>query len=320
MSSQWDSQFFEGPEKKVELVVSSTFPSLRDLGGEVWERVVRAARAEILSTTASDACTAYLLSESSLLVFDSRVVMITCGRTTLVSAVKEMLTFIPLAEIELLVYERKNELRPEYQRSNFQEDVRLLKEEMPGKAFRFGDEDDHHIYLFHLDRPRTAPAGDMTLEILMHGIDPEARSIFGSGSNHRLDVIRERTGVREIFSGFEVDDRLFEPYGYSLNAVKGGDYYTVHVTPQEAGSYVSFETNHCVESDLEGTVGRVLEIFRPKSFDILFFRSTAGGRPIRCSYELKTESIRQLECGYEVQFYHYFKPQAGFLQAEELDL
>jgi S-adenosylmethionine decarboxylase len=320
MSSKRDSQFFEGPEKKVEILVGTAFPSLRSFGGAVWDRVVKAARAETLSTIASEACTAYLLSESSLFVFDSRVIMITCGRTTLVSAVEEMLTFIPLEEIELLVYERKNELFPEYQRSNFYEDVRQLKERMPGKAFRFGDEDDHHIYLFHLDRPRTVSSDDMTLEILMHGIDDEARSIFGSGSNHRLDVIHEKTGIRGIFPGFETDDRLFEPYGYSLNAIKGAYYYTVHVSPQEVGSYVSFETNLCVDSDLEGTLGRVLDIFRPKSFDILFFRSSAGGRPIRCGYELKGEALRQLECGYEVQFYHYFKPQTGFLQAEELKL
>ena len=38
-------------------------------------------------------------------------------------------------------------------------------------------------------------------------------------------------------------DVLFEPCGYSLNAMKGDTYYTMHVTPEEDFSYASFETN-----------------------------------------------------------------------------
>ena len=96
MSEMWGSQFFEGPEKKVEILVDPAFPSLLKFGDEVWGRVITEARASILSKMANEACIAYLLSESSLFVFSRRVVMITCGRTTLVSAVKEMLRFIPL--------------------------------------------------------------------------------------------------------------------------------------------------------------------------------------------------------------------------------
>ncbi len=316
-------RFFEGPEKKVELVVAPRGPSLRDLGERAWRRVVERARAFVLSRISNDDCDAYLLSESSLFVYDDRAVLITCGRTTLVDAVDEMLRLVPPETVQLLVYERKNEHFPEYQPSNFYDDVRRLKELMPGRAYRFGDEDDHHIHLFHLDAksPPTPPADDMTLEILMHGIEADSRRLFCSGPARSLGAIHEQTRVSRILPGFEIDDHLFEPEGYSLNAINGPEYYTIHVTPQEIGSYVSFETNHCFQGDLEETVRTVLGIFQPKSCDILFFRPAAAqSEPIRCDYELKTEVVQSLDCGYEVRFNHFFKPPLGPQSAEELAL
>lgn len=316
-------RFFEGPEKKVELVVAPGGPSLRDLGEQTWRRVVERAHAFVISTISNAACDAYLLSESSLFVYDDRAVLITCGRTTLVDAVEEILRVVPPETIQLLVYERKNEHFPEYQPSNFYEDLRRLKELMPGRAYRFGDEDDHHIHLFHLEttNPPMPSADDMTLEILMHGIDVDSRTLFCSGSDRSLEAIHERTRVSRILPGFEVDDHLFEPEGYSLNAINGPEYYTIHVTPQEIGSYVSFETNHRFRGDLEGTVRTVLGIFEPRSCDILFFRPAAArSEPIRCDYELRTEVVQPLDCGYEVRFNHFFKPPKGAQSAEELAL
>jgi len=316
-------RFFEGPEKKVELVVAPGGRSLRDLGGQTWRRVVEKARAFVISTISNAACDAYLLSESSLFVYDDRAILITCGRTTLVDAVDEMLRVIPAEAVQLLVYERKNEHFPEYQPSNFYDDVRRLKELVPGRAFRFGDEDDHHIHLFHLHRAGSPPppADDMTLEILMHGIQAGSRRLFCSGPDRTLGAIHEQTRVGRILPGFTIDDHLFEPEGYSLNAISGAEYYTIHVTPQEIGSYVSFETNHRFRGDLEETVRTVLEIFEPKSCDIVFFCPTgAGAEPIGCDYELRTEVVQPLDCGYEVRFNHFFKPPRGPQSAEELAL
>ncbi|MDE2291761.1 MAG: adenosylmethionine decarboxylase, partial [Elusimicrobia bacterium] len=79
--------FFEGAEKKAEIVAAPGTGSLRALGRPFWEGVIAAARAKILSALSSPACDAYLLSESSLFVWDDRALLITCGRTTLVPAV-----------------------------------------------------------------------------------------------------------------------------------------------------------------------------------------------------------------------------------------
>ena len=77
--------FFEGPEKKLELAVTDGV-SLRAQGDEFWNRVVAASGAHVLSVLRGESCDAYLLSESSLFVFDGYLTMITCGQTRLVDA------------------------------------------------------------------------------------------------------------------------------------------------------------------------------------------------------------------------------------------
>ena len=80
-------KFFEGSEKKFEVVVSANSPDLRSLGEQRWREIVTASGAHVLSRMRGAHCDAYLLSESSLFVFAHKVVMITCGRTRLVDAV-----------------------------------------------------------------------------------------------------------------------------------------------------------------------------------------------------------------------------------------
>ena len=170
-----------------------------------------------------------------------------------------------------MIYERKNAHHQEYQPSNFFDDVRRLSDAMPGKSFRFGDGDDHHVFLFHLDKPYQPESDDLTLEILMHGVDAQAARVFMSGPQRKKEFIKEKSGIWNIMGpGFQVDDHLFEPMGYSLNAIRGVEYYTIHVTPQKIGSYVSFETN-CVEGDATA-VNRVLDLFKPQSCDVLLFQ------------------------------------------------
>ncbi|MDE2491283.1 MAG: adenosylmethionine decarboxylase [Elusimicrobia bacterium] len=311
--------FFEGPEKKVEMALLPGRPSLRARGRAYWEGIVAKSRAQILSSLSNDSLDAYLLSESSLFVTDTWLTMITCGRTDLVSAVLRLRDDLGLDDLQYLIYERKNAHFQEYQPSNFFDDVRRLTEAMPGRSFRFGDGDDHHVFLFHLDKPYQPAPDDLTLEILMHGVDPQASRVFMSGPARKRDFIREKSGVWTILPGFEVDDHLFEPMGYSLNAIRGPKYYTIHVTPQKIGSYVSFETNS-VEGDASDTVSRVLEIFKPQSCDVVLFQPQGARKKIRCGYPLKRSVRHTLTCGYRVGFDHHFKPLAGAAPAFEIVL
>jgi S-adenosylmethionine decarboxylase len=312
--------FFEGTEKKVELTVEVSLPSFRERGEEYWSRIARASGAEVLSRIAGPLCEAYLLSESSLFVFDHKLVMITCGRTRLPSAVSELLKELPAETVEFLIYERKNEVFPRGQPSSFFDDAWELSQHLPGRAFQFGEDDDHHLYLFHLDRPFDGDAQDVTVEVLMYGIDPEVLERFHDSPGRDTASLRRRTGVDRILAGFELDDYLFEPRGYSLNAIRDDQYWTVHVTPDPLRSYVSFETNYRFTGDFEAVLGRVLETFLPRSFDVVTFDRGGDLGPLPGPYRLRSHVARDLTCGYRVSFLSFDRPYEGVREPIELPL
>lgn len=311
--------FFEGSEKKFELSLKPGSPSLREFGKAYWQELVGIAKAQILSETSSSACDAYLLSESSLFVWDDQCTMITCGRTELVNAALHLLKRVDLESVETFFFERKNEYFPQHQCTDFFHDFRQLNQRMPGRAFRLGNSDEHHLYLYHLDRPYKAVPQDFTFEMLMYNIQGPAKTAF-INCGKQMDEVRSTTGVDHIFEGFQVDDHLFEPCGYSLNALRGRDYYTIHVTPQEEGSYASFETNVRTSDELEGAVQRVLEVFQPLSFDVVAFNTETGQRfPTWKGYTRKSLVREGLNCGYEIQFSYHYKPVTRIQSARPVE-
>ena len=127
-------------------------------------------------------------------------------------------------------------------------------------------------------------------------------------TKENLDKIelREFFKLECVFAGFEFDDFVFKPYGYSLNAIKGGYYFTIHVTPQETCPYVSFETNFLKgESDL--LLKHFVDILKPGSFDVLNF-NTVGKLDFDKSYIDTIHVLDQLSIAYNIDF-HYFNKQ-----------
>lgn len=310
--------FFEGPEKKVELAVVDGHRSLRELPREAWQEVIAAARAEVLSERSNEHVDAYLLSESSLFVFEQFVTMITCGRTTLVDAVEAMLKHIDAGAVSVLVYERKNEHFPQLQPTTFFDDARRLRTLLPGRAVRFGVEHEHAVRMFHTTREHEPEAEDRTLEVLMHGIGPDVAKRFASDA---AEPFRAAQAFPSILAGYTIDEHQFEPYGYSFNALAGEFYATLHVTPQSHGSYVSFETNdQSFGHDPGAFVRELVQLFRPEAFDVVAFEPDAD--PVRLEvegYELR-KHVSEPVSGYTVTFLHFYRPSTEIVRAHELRL
>jgi len=309
--------FFEGSEKKFELSVVKGASSLRATPRSVYDQCVEKSEAKILSVVSSDLCDAYLLSESSLFVWDDRITMITCGNTKLCHAALFMVDHLGQDQVESFFYERKNEYFPRKQSSDFFDDVKCLKEKIAGSAYRLGAPNQHHLYLFHGDKKYEPPKSDRTIELLMYGLSGQALEVFSTPDNSS-GKIKTFLGLNTIFPDFKYDDFVFSPVGYSCNAVKGSDYYTIHVTPQTEGPYVSFETNMQGLS-AQFIVESVVNIFKPSSFDVIQFDSSQLEK-IELDGSRKINSVEDKIGGYNVLFKSYYNHEEECKKAEKLKI
>jgi len=313
------STFFEGPEKKLAVVVVPGFRALRNLGDSAWRTVVEAAGAKVLSVLRREQCDAYLLSESSLFVFDDWFLFITCGQTALVNAIPEILRLVPEESIAFLMYERKSEHFPERQLTTFSEDAHRLHAMLPGRALRLGEEHGRYIQLFHTTRPYVPRSKVPTLEVLMYVIDEDVGAQFTHGRPARSKSTAAESGIEAILPGFETSEHAFEPSGYSCNALKGEDYYTVHVTPGATGSYASFETNHDFRGRLGELVRPIVELFRPRAFDVVTFLPEPEPQLPIPGYLLGDHVVDQL-AGCQLSYFQYSVAPSGPRPARELEL
>ena len=174
-----------------------------------------------------------------------------------------------------------------------------------------------------MDKSYQPEKSDITLEVLMHGIRNEASKIFGCSSPESRKRISSEVGVCSVIPGFKVDEYFFEPAGYSLNAIKGNNYYTFHVTPQQVGSYVSFEANYSFlnSQDLGNCIDRVIKIFQPESVDVFLFAPHENEFKVSLEgYNLKQHVTERVQESYQVCFYQYDSPFTGTRKAQKIEI
>ncbi|KAI9655497.1 MAG: spermidine resistance protein [Trizodia sp. TS-e1964] len=186
------SNAFEGPEKLLEVWFSPSadeLPTAAALNGlkcvpaEVWQEMLDIVNCKVLSTVRSDHVDAYLLSESSMFVFPHKLILKTCGTTTLLSGLPRILEIaalsarfphvaanllksVPAAATPYRVfYSRKNFLFPDKQRGphrSWPDEVRYLdKIFRGGSAYMVGKMNGEHWYLY-LTEPNTSLTPPLT--------------------------------------------------------------------------------------------------------------------------------------------------------------
>lgn len=301
---------FEGPEKKLEIVLERESPSLRDNDTEKWDRVVKKSRAQIISHMSNDHLDAYLLSESSLFVWKDRVLMITCGDTTLVDAIPEILALIGESKY-LLFYECRNFNFPHLQPSDFNKDSEKILTYVDGSTHRLGQNSSNHINIFNggsrIDG--ISDKTDETLQILMDDLDPDQLVFFSNKNGNSVEAVIEKSGISGIYENMQLDGYLFSPHGFSVNGILDDKYFTIHVTPQKQFSYVSFETN-LIEKNYSQTINKLVSIFKPKHFSVILTTNkiTAGKMDcISCDYQVTDCESTTLNSGYQVLFSNHRK-------------
>lgn len=170
---------FEGPEKLLEVwfsadendLPSSASPlGLKAVSQTSWKEMLDLVNCQVLSVIESRNVDAYLLSESSMFVFPHKLVLKTCGTTTLLLGLPRMLEIAALeagfphvkadlqkgiaaaATPHRIFYSRKNFLFPGQQKGphrSWRDEVRFLdKMFLGGSAYMIGKMNGEHWYLY----------------------------------------------------------------------------------------------------------------------------------------------------------------------------
>lgn len=204
LSNNLDSTFaFEGPEKLLEIWffesakdVPDSSKSLRAIPIEQWVKILDLVNCKILSRKTSKLVDAYLLSESSLFVFDHKIILKTCGTTTTLACLGELFRTVGTyvlgnkhdeVRVPRVFYSRRSFMFPEKQKfvhRDWKNEVKLLdKYFVKGKSYVVGDfnSDDHwYLYMGGDQSSEEADHGnnDQTFEILMTELDSNLSKIF----------------------------------------------------------------------------------------------------------------------------------------------
>jgi S-adenosylmethionine decarboxylase len=173
------SSAFEGPEKLLEVWFApsaATLPpgaqpdGLKSVPADTWVGMLDMVNCKILSVLKSDSVDAYLLSESSMFVFPHKLILKTCGTTTLLLGLQRMLHIAALdagfpfhnankvddiraaATPYRVFYSRKNFLFPDKQQGphrSWKQEVKYLDDMFEGgSAYMVGKMNGDHWYLY----------------------------------------------------------------------------------------------------------------------------------------------------------------------------
>lgn len=279
--------FFEGTEKLLEIWFGRRSESntancdLRVISRSTWEKILEIVKCTIISFKKNDYMDAYVLSESSMFVAKNRIILKTCGSTTLLLAVKPLIYVVrnhtDFDVVMDIFYSRKNFMRPELQEkphTSFEDETEALDELFDGSAYCLGRINRDCWYLYTLNPLEDfigVQVPDQTLEVIMQELDPKIMKIFTKEVCSTAKEATQKSGIDKLLPGVVIDDYLFEPCGYSMNGLfKGGYYVTIHITPEPQFSYVSFETNYPQES-YSDLINRLVKLFCPGKFIMTLF-------------------------------------------------
>ena len=338
---------FEGPEKRLEIIMRSTpltHPrGLCSLSEDVWKAVVGSLHAQIVSSIVNESIQSYVLTESSLFVTATRIILITCGTTTLLNAVPHILEAISTVrgEPEWASFMHKNYSYPWEQRgphTSMAEECKVLKQHFPkGKPFIFGPVDSDHYFFYCYDdviRPGTVE-DDTQMSMTMYGLDKTFTSNFFSErfipTGDETAVIRKTSGLESLVpqDEWKLHDLQFAPCGYSINAIRFDEYQTMHITPEDHCSFASYETNGKM-TNLSSRMQSVLSVFKPQRFTVVVVLDPQSGvglahhsnQPIgveqefhKAEYCLLNRTVNEFEPGYVAMKLNYVRWGDPLLEA-----
>jgi len=213
---------FEGAEKKMEVIFSNlnhgsdNKDGLRSYGLDHWTNVVKTLNGSIIKNDSLEQFDLYLISESSLFVYPDRVIILTCGTTTLLKALPSILESGKKIDMDVCWFQfsRKNFLYPDEQHfphKSFDQEVKFCSEMFSdGQAHVLGPLNGDHWNVFIADRTGQFEVCDdfmsqeQTLNIYMYGIRQEVAQLFMKSEEMILPSIFESKETSSVANSIEI--------------------------------------------------------------------------------------------------------------------
>ena len=299
-----------GPEKLLEVwfsaspanVPASADPhGLKAVPAETWKEMLDLVNCKVLSIVESEHVDAYLLSESSMFVFPHKLILKTCGTTTLLCGLPKILEIAALvagfphvignpntsiataATPYRVFYSRKNFLFPDRQRGphrSWRDEVKSLdKLFLGGSAYMIGKMNGEHWYLY-LTEPNTvltppATPDRMETETTVLELPPSAaaavcqRDDFDGEEDETLEVLMtdlEQENAKQFY------------LEHASSIAEGRFYQKTHTKRKDAQNHLS-TINESVLENLEASNTQ-------ESFDIFSNTSSENGELTSSDEEL----------------------------------
>ncbi|CAA2961059.1 S-adenosylmethionine decarboxylase proenzyme 4-like [Olea europaea subsp. europaea] len=287
---------FEGFEKRLELNFSHDDPAIgigfRQLDFQSLEKVLHAVQCTVVSALGNQYFDSYVLSESSLFVYPTKIIIKTCGTTQLLKSIPPLLHHAASMDLNICAcrYTRGKFIFPEeqpYPHTSFEEEIVYLEENLPEnlccrKASVMPSKlSSHSWHVFSAcDQSKMvmhkSPYDDQlyTLEVCMTGLDKVlARKFFrcpnsGKTGDSVGKEMSESSRVCDINPNALICEFAFDTCGYSMNGIDGDRYSTIHVTPEDGFSYASFECVASIYDDIVEVLNKAVQVFRPATLSV----------------------------------------------------
>jgi S-adenosylmethionine decarboxylase proenzyme len=274
---------FEGAEKRIEIDFhfnAGNSAGLRALTRGQLDECMTAAQCEIVSARRNSKFDAYVLSESSLFVFPTKLVLKTCGTTHLLAGVPSILKHAAAVGLEprRVKYTRSSFDKPELQpklHASFDHETEFLEKHFGnlgrgGSAYILGSKlkgVQWHVYVSGDACPVQDSKPKASLEVCMTRLNRAHCDKHFYRNENFVSSAQTTTdsGIRSIFEQFDIDDYVFDPCGYSMNALREDEFATIHITPEDGFSYASCELSNVDVDGLDAFayVRKVASVFKP---------------------------------------------------------
>lgn len=249
---------FEGVEKRLIVELSSGCPGSEfkplDLTPDDWKPILEASQCEILSHREIDGQKIYLLSESTLAVWDSGFLLKTCGKTSPLKGLSRLIETYPsvIKQTVWLAYTRAEFAHPDEQlwpHQSFDQEVSFIQQIFPQVQHRTlpAGNQKFHIVFHSSSEILKAPIREFE-EVLLFGIDEQCVDKITSCNEppSTNDKGAENSGSTLLLLGKPLgegvlDEFWFKPQGYSCNAAAQSQFFSCHISPEPETSYASLE-------------------------------------------------------------------------------